>query len=150
MEDLLDHEINLMYKEINRYKEAVHSTREWQNYQVAIRHKHSLSSELETIKYKRSKAELEKNFKCVTGHKYDSDYHKFLIVHKDCPPIKGVERCCTDWVITWNRDTEPLLNPELLILYSGDTEKEAWEFAVHEWEFCLEPWEQECRLSVMV
>lgn len=43
----------------------------------------------------------------------------------------------------------PPLNPELLILYYGDTEKEAWEFAVHEWE-SLEPWEQECRLSVIV
>lgn len=152
MEDLLDHEIDFMDKEIQRYEEDVHSTPEWQRYQVALKHRHSLCLEHEAIRYRKSKEELEKNFKCVTGHTYDSENseHRFLIVHKDCPPIKSVERCCTDWVITWNWDTEPPLNSELLILYFGETEDEAWEYAVHEWEFCLEPWEQECRLSVMI
>lgn len=149
MEELLDCEINFMDKEIKGYEEAVHSTPEWQNYQVALKHKHSLSLELEAIRYKRVKTELEKNFKCVINHKYDSDYHKFLIVHKDCPPIKGVEQCGKEWIIEWYWDIVPPLHPELLILYYGETENEAWEFAVHEWE-SLEPWEQECRLSVIV
>jgi hypothetical protein len=160
MEDLLDHEINFMDKEIKRYEQDVHSTHEWQNYQVALRHKHSLSLELEAIRYKRSQDELEKNFKCVTGHTYDTENteYKFLIVHKDCPPIKSIKHCDTgwlpgviipNWIITWNWDTVPPLNPELLILYYGDTEKEAWEFAIFEWED-LEPHEQEARLSVIV
>lgn len=86
-----------MDKEIKRYEEVVHSTPEWQNYQVALKHKYSLSLELEVIRYKRSKDELEKNFKCVTGHTYDSEYteYRFLIVHKDCPVIKSIEHCGT-------------------------------------------------------
>ena len=127
-------DLNLAKVEANKLKKELHASSLWKQFQEALRKESKLEHQLECLQLEVSKAEIKNEFECVTGHKYYSYYHKFLIVHKDCPHITSIEKEDGLWEIGCKGKTVLPRDANCLILGSSDTEEDAWKSAVYGWK----------------
>lgn len=139
-------DLKLAQIEANKLKEQLHASSLWRKYQVALHKEARLQRKLEFLELEAQRAELEKEFECVTGHEYESTYHEFLIVHKDCPHITSFSGVEGYWEIGMKGKTTLPRDPDYLVLAVGGTEEEAWEQAVQNWNL-LSHYEKDCMLG---
>lgn len=150
-------DLKLTQIEIRKLQSELEATPLWKKYHAARRKESQLKSQLENLQFEAARAELEKEFECVTGHNYEHYSQKFLIVHKDCPHIVSINvngdydsdeenSSVCNWNIHCKGKTILPRGVDTLILASGHTEESAWKRAVEEWNL-YSHYQKDCMLG---